>query len=89
MKYSHTHLSVQDGSPAMFVSEGHGTITLVNEDGFFWTDPTDHWVPIPRDEKVEALLNRFLHWLRDEGWIKSDLMEQAVDITVSDFVNGY
>lgn len=41
------------------------------------------------DVTTEIVLNDFLVWLRDEGWIKENLLDQAVDITVSDFVNGY
>lgn len=41
------------------------------------------------DNDTEIVLNRFLVWLRDEGWVKEELLDQAVDITVSDFVNGY
>lgn len=39
--------------------------------------------------ETEVTLNHFLIWLRDEGWVKEELLDQAVDITVSDFVNGY
>lgn len=39
--------------------------------------------------ETEVILNDFLVWLRDEGWIKDELLDQAVDITVSDFANGY
>lgn len=39
--------------------------------------------------ETEQVLNDFLTWLRDEGWVKDELMGQAVDVTVSDFVNGY
>jgi hypothetical protein len=39
------------------------------------------------DEDTEVILNDFLYWLRDEGWIKENLLDQAVDITVSDFVH--
>lgn len=46
MNYNHTHASVYDGSPAMVVSTTDTTITLVNEDGFEWTDPIDQWKPI-------------------------------------------
>ena len=41
------------------------------------------------DHDTEGILNDFLVWLRDEGWVKEDLLDQAVDITVSDFVHGY
>lgn len=46
MNYRHTHASVNDGSMAMLVDEGEETITLVNEDGYEWTDPIDQWEPI-------------------------------------------
>lgn len=35
----------------------------------------------------EHLLARFMEWLQREGWIKEDLLDQAVDITVSDFAH--
>lgn len=38
---------------------------------------------------TEMVLYHFLIWLRDEGWVKDELLDQAPDITVSDFVNGY
>jgi hypothetical protein len=41
--YVHTHVSARDGSPAMVVSQDATTITLVNEDGFRWTDPLADW----------------------------------------------
>jgi hypothetical protein len=37
----------------------------------------------------QDILYDFLVWLRDEGWIKDDLLDQAPDITVADFVAGY
>ena len=46
MNYEDTHQSAHDGSPAMMVARTDKTITLVNEDGFQWTDPIDQWVPI-------------------------------------------
>jgi hypothetical protein len=42
-KYKYTHVSVRDQSPAMYVDSTDSTITLVNEDGFEWTDPIDQW----------------------------------------------
>ena len=60
MMYRHTHVSVNDGSPAMFVSQTEDTITLVNEDGFEWTDPRDQWEHIEPEnlmDKIMALLN--------------------------------
>jgi len=52
MPYQATHVSVHDGSDAMLVSQGGATITLVNEDGYAWTDPRDQWCPIlPGEEK--------------------------------------
>ena len=46
--YEHTHYSVIDGSPAMRVRSDLDTITLVNEDGYVWTDPVEQWKEIPR-----------------------------------------
>ena len=45
-KYKDTHVSANDGSPAMLVRQDHTTITLVNEDGYEWTDPIWQWRPI-------------------------------------------
>lgn len=42
--YKHTHASYNDGSTAMMVSETKDTITLVNEDGYEWTDPHGQWI---------------------------------------------
>lgn len=39
------------------------------------------------DFPTEAVLNDFMEWLQDNGWIKDELLDQAVDITVSDFVH--
>lgn len=44
--YDHTHESALDGSPAMVVTQTDTTITLINEDGYRWTDPLDQWRPI-------------------------------------------
>lgn len=44
--YYHSHTSVNDGSPAMVLSTTWTKITLQNEDGHVWTDPTDQWVKI-------------------------------------------
>ena len=30
----------------MLVSGNDETLTLINEDGFAWVDPTEDWVPI-------------------------------------------
>lgn len=46
MWYRHTHVSRFDQSPAMLVSSDETTMTMVNEDGFEWTDPIGHWLPI-------------------------------------------
>lgn len=43
LNYKHTHVSVEDGSPAMVIAERGDRITLVNEDGYWWTDPADKW----------------------------------------------
>lgn len=45
-QYTHTHTSTGDGSPAMVVRQDATTITLVNEEGYQWTDPLDQWEPI-------------------------------------------
>lgn len=45
---------------------------------------------MPRiNAETEVILNHFLIWLQNEVWIKEELLDQAVDITVSDFVWGY
>lgn len=48
MRYEATHLSAHDGSDAMKLGSDDkpGEITLVNEDGFIWTDPAEQWEPI-------------------------------------------
>ena len=53
-EYDHTHESAHDGSPAMLVSQTAETITLVNEDGFQWTDPIEDWRPIPSGDPDAA-----------------------------------
>lgn len=46
-KYDHTHVSVRDGSQAMHVGfEPAHEITLINEEGYVWTDPADLWKEI-------------------------------------------
>lgn len=42
-RYEATHQSANDGSPAMMLRQDDTTITLVNEDGFEWTDPRGDW----------------------------------------------
>lgn len=55
--YYHSHASVNDDSPAMVVSHTHETITLVNEDGFVWTDPIDQWKRIENPVYPDAYLD--------------------------------
>lgn len=43
MNYKETHVSRDDHSTAMLVFQGDFSITLVNEDGYQWTDPLGHW----------------------------------------------
>lgn len=47
---------------------------------------TEHGLTLP-DETAAALLDDFLLWLQREGWIKPDLLDQARDITVADFID--
>lgn len=42
-KYKATHVSVEDGSPAMLVRETQHLIVLMNEDGNVWTDRRSDW----------------------------------------------
>lgn len=46
MNYEATHASVRDNSTAMVVSRTAHTITLINEDGYEWTDPSWQWFRI-------------------------------------------
>lgn len=43
-EYRHTHVSTEDGSPAMLVDAA--TFTLMNEDGFQWADDSEYWEEI-------------------------------------------
>ena len=51
--YVATHQSIVGASPAMFLSRDYDTetITLINEDGFVWTDFEDEWEPIEDDDE--------------------------------------
>lgn len=42
-RYICTHVSVLDESTAMLIAEHNGRITLINEDGYMWTDPSSEW----------------------------------------------
>lgn len=42
-RYRATHASVHDGSDAMLVTTEGDTITLINEDGYVWTDNASDW----------------------------------------------
>lgn len=42
-KYVNTHESVLDGSPAMGLAIFGDLMILVNEDGYSWSDPAEHW----------------------------------------------
>lgn len=55
MNYETTHQSVLDDSPAMFISEDNeaGTYTLMNEDGYTWTDSQDLWVSLAELEQED------------------------------------
>jgi len=44
--YTMTHVSVNDQSTAMVVFQTDENITLVNEEGFVWTDPLNQWQSI-------------------------------------------
>jgi hypothetical protein len=46
MTYRRTHQSTTDASPAMLVSSTDQTVTLMNEDGFEWSDSADQWEEI-------------------------------------------
>jgi hypothetical protein len=63
--YTATHTSAHDGSDAMVVAQDEETITLVNEDGFEWTDPRDDWVST---SMVEAVKAHALEHYEDGGW---------------------
>ena len=54
MKYEATHTSAFDGSDAMLVSQDAETITLINEDGYEWTEPRAHWCPIPPEGSTDG-----------------------------------
>ena len=53
--YQHTHQSIRDHSPAMFISEDNeaGTYTLMNEDGYVWTDSQDLWISLAELEQED------------------------------------
>lgn len=48
--YYHSHVSVNDGSPAMVLAHNHTTIWLQNEDGYCWSDPIEQWERIENPE---------------------------------------
>jgi hypothetical protein len=55
MNYEHTHYSLRDSSPAMFVSEDNeaNTYTLMNEDGYVFVASQDHWASLAELEEDE------------------------------------
>ncbi len=50
MNYSPTHVSRNDGSPAMMVSETETRITLANEEGYRWIDDKSDWLVIGTEQ---------------------------------------
>jgi hypothetical protein len=40
----------------MRVVEANGRITLMNEDGYMWTDPSIKWSPISSNRMVDCLM---------------------------------
>lgn len=46
---------------------------------------TEHGLEIMIDE-VGEILDTFMLWLRENGWIPEILHDQAIDITVTDFL---
>lgn len=42
--YKHTHVSTEDGSPAMLIHTGQ--FVLMNEDGYTWRDDPKYWEEI-------------------------------------------
>ena len=81
MNYEPTHQSHEDGSPAMMVSETEDTITLVNEDGFQWTDPTEMWCPILDDDGFYPDHEEDVYW--------SGTGELMNDDSYIDYLNRY
>jgi hypothetical protein len=66
--YRHTHESVRDGSPAMRLMQDDHTITLVNEDGDVWVDPSDRWRPIMFEVVAETTAEDILELLDPNPW---------------------
>lgn len=54
LDYAATHVSAADGSDAMLVRQTATTITLVNEDGYEWTDPAEQWLSVSTTAATEG-----------------------------------
>lgn len=59
MNYEHTHQSIRDASPAMFLFEDNdaNTYTLVNECGDVFVVSQDDWISI-----AEVTQENYDHW---------------------------
>lgn len=60
--YTHTHVSFHDGSPAMMVKDREKTITLINEEGYRWTDPAWWWIEIGNETDAD-----YQRWAEVDG----------------------
>lgn len=89
--YTHTHVSRNDGSPAMEKPQTDypHSIVLVNEDGHEWIDPLGWWIPIGEetDEDYERWADLDDNHEPDVYW--SGTGELMSDDSYIDYLNGH
>lgn len=86
MRYEMTHVSYHDGSPAMLVREREGSVRMMNEDGYVWSDPAWWWIPLAEvtDEDRER-------WADNEGEWPYETDDAVFDREVQEYYDpmGY
>lgn len=91
--YQHTHVSYHSGDAAMMVKRTDKAITLINEDGYRWTDPAWWWIEIGNETDAD-----YQRWLdneeeEDEDYYEPDMYwsgtgEMMNDDSYIDYLNG-
>jgi len=85
--YQPTHVSKDDGAPAMMRSTNGPLCIMVNENGDQWPDEIDDWTPIRREQPTEPRWN--ISEFEAERWRQmSDELSGQVERLKALCVNG-
>ena len=96
MNYRHTHVSVNDGSPAMLVENRGMRLLLTNEDGYEWEDHAYNWEPIEQPivsgQKPLMVISLLRHrktgnwYAANLGWVTDQSLASLVSDEVHELV---